>query len=52
MNSHVIIDSIKIGDGKLDDKLLRPSCDQYSHRELETYMAEQLEIVTPWIVIC
>lgn len=28
--------------GGLDDKLLRPSYNQYANRELKTYIAEQL----------
>ena len=53
MNSHLRIDSIKSGYGKLDDKLLRPSSNQYAHDELEdaTYMAEQVETATPWTVM-
>lgn len=51
MNSYLMTDSIKNGYGKLDDKLLRPSSNQYadSERENVTYMAEHLETATPWL---
>lgn len=52
--SHLMIDSIKNGDGKSDDKLLRPSSNQYAHSEREdvTYMAEYLETAIPWMLMC
>lgn len=42
MKSHLIIEFIKNRDGKLDDKLLRPSYNQCANNELEyvTHIAE------------
>lgn len=38
--------------GRLDDKLLRPSYNQYANRELKTYIAEQLQFEIVWMTIC